>query len=170
MAWYKVYKHISNKSCHRNERGRRWRSEAMLKSSKGSIQKKLSQNSFRSTSILFFISFTWSWYIGYKLLFNMPFPRNNRGRRWRSEAMLRSSKGSIQNKLSQNSFQSMSFLFFMLFTWHYIKDINIFQICLSITTKELGGEEARPCWGAPKAQYKIGSVKIPSKVCQFYLL
>ena len=45
----------------------------------------------------------------------------------------------------------MSFLFF---TWHDIKDINIFPIGLSNATKEVGGDESRSSLGASKAQYK----------------
>ena len=45
--------------------------------------------------------------------------------------------GLIQNKLRQNSFQSMSFLFFIIFIWHVIIDINMFLIYLSIATKEV---------------------------------
>ena len=66
--------------------------------------------------------------------------------------------GLIQNKLRQNSFQSMSFLFFSIFTWHDIIDINMFPIYLSITTR-----------GDPWAGLKIIRNKIPSKVCPFFL-
>jgi hypothetical protein len=59
--------------------------------------------------------------------------------------------GLIQNKLRQNSFQSMSFLFFSIFTWHDIIDINMFPIYLSIATKEVGGGKARLRRGAPLA-------------------
>ena len=59
--------------------------------------------------------------------------------------------GLIQNKLRQNSFQSMSFLIFSIFTWHDIIDINMFPIYLSITTKEVGGGKDMLRRGAPWA-------------------
>ena len=151
MAWYKLYQHIFNMPFHLNERGRRWRSKAKLMSPKGLIQKEMNQNSLQSLSFLFFIIFTWHDVNDKKNLFNMTFHHNIRGRRWRNKAKLRSSKGLIQNKLSQNSLQSITFLFFIIFIWHDIIDINLFSICLSIATKEVGGEEVSPSWGAPKA-------------------
>ena len=54
--------------------------------------------------------------------------------------------GLIQNKLRQNSFQSMSFLFFSIFIWHGIIDIIMFPIYLSIATKEIGGAKDRFTW------------------------
>ena len=80
------------------------------------------------------------------------------------------SKGLIQNKLSQNSVQSMSFLFFIIFTWYVISDLNMFPIYLSIATKEVGIDKVRSRWGAPRAWFKISRVKILSKVCPFYSL
>jgi hypothetical protein len=46
--------------------------------------------------------------------------------------------GLIQNKLRQNFFQSMSYLFFFILIWHVIIDINMFLIYFSIATKEVG--------------------------------
>ena len=37
----------------------------------------------------------------------------------------------------------MSFLFFIMFTWYDISNINMFPIYLSITTKEDGGDKVR---------------------------
>jgi hypothetical protein len=59
--------------------------------------------------------------------------------------------GLIQNKLRQNSFQSMSFLFFIIFIWHVIIDINMFPIHLSIATKEVGCGKDRLRRSAPWA-------------------
>jgi hypothetical protein len=59
--------------------------------------------------------------------------------------------GLIQNKLRQNSFQSISVLFFSIFTWHDIIDINMIPIYLSIATKEAGGGKERLRRGAPWA-------------------
>ena len=59
--------------------------------------------------------------------------------------------GLIQDKLRKNSFQSMSFLFFRIFTWHDIIDINMFPIYLSIATKEVGGGKDMLRRGAPWA-------------------
>ena len=81
----------------------------------------------------------------------MPLHQNERGGGGRCKAKLRSSKGLIQNKLSQNSFQSMSVSFLILFTWHHIKNIDIFPYCLSIATKEVGVKEVRLSHGAQKA-------------------
>jgi hypothetical protein len=67
-----------------------------------------------------------------------------------SKAYERCSKDCIQNKLSQNSVQSMSFLLYIINTWHDISDINIFPTYLSIAKKEVGGDEVRPKRGAPK--------------------
>ena len=49
----------------------------------------------------------------------------------------------IQNKLRQHSFQSMSFLFFSIFTWNDIIDINMFPKYLSIAIKEVRGGKDR---------------------------
>jgi hypothetical protein len=77
-----------------------------------------------------------AWYKWYKHLSNIPFHHNKRGRRWWSKAKERCSKDFIQNRLSQNSFQSMHFLFVIINTWHDINDINIFPTYLSIHPTE----------------------------------
>ena len=66
-------------------------------------------------------------------------------------ASFRSSKGLMQNKLIKNSFQSMPVSFFILFTWHHIKNIDIFPDCLSIAMKEVRVEEVRLSHGAQTA-------------------
>ena len=95
-------------------------------------------------SFLFFIIFTW-YDISNINMFPIYLSIATKEVGGREKGELRSSKDSIENKLSRNSTQSMSFLFFIIFTWHDIKDINIFPICLSFATKEVGGEEATPC-------------------------
>jgi hypothetical protein len=109
-------------------------------------------------------------YKWYKHLSNIPFHRNKRGRRWWSKVKERCSKDFIQNKLSQNPFQSMHFLFVIINTWHDINYINIFPTYLSFAIKEVGGDAVRSRRGAPKTLFKISWVKIPSKVCTFYSL
>jgi hypothetical protein len=49
----------------------------------------------------------------------------------------------------------MSFLLFIINTWHDISDLNIFSTYLSIATKEVGGDEVRPKRVTPKTVYKI---------------
>jgi hypothetical protein len=59
--------------------------------------------------------------------------------------------GLIQNKLRQNPFQCMSFLFFNIFTRHDIIDIHMLPIYFSIATKEVGGGKDKLRRGAPWA-------------------
>ena len=62
----------------------------------------------------------------------------------------RCSKGLIQNNLSQNSFQSMCFVFFIVNTCNDMIGINVFPIYLSIAIKEVGGGKDRLRRGAPR--------------------
>ena len=93
-------------------------------------------------SFLFFIIFTW-----YDISNINMFPiylsiaaKEVGGDKSLNMVRVRSSEDLIQYKLSQNSIESMSFLFFIIFTWYDICDINMFPIHLSIATKDVGGE------------------------------
>ena len=86
-------------------------------------------------SFLFFIIFTWH-DINNKNIFQIHLSIATKEVGGKEEkAKLRSFKGSLQNKLSQNYFQSMSFLFFIIFVWYDINDINVFQYAFPLQQK-----------------------------------
>jgi hypothetical protein len=64
------------------------------------------------------------------------------------------SKGEIRGKLRGNlegGSAQPSLLFFSIFIWHGIIEINMFPIYLSIAMKEVGGGKDRLRRGAPWA-------------------